>query len=284
MNDAEFVTWIEKNEKRVTKGYKLGHDGHDGWCDCIGLIIGAWRLSGNTWNWTHGSNYTARYLVTDLGKNQDLHLGDLVFKGHQPGESGYNLPTQYKKGTDLTDYYHVGVVTSVSPLTIAHCTSGSKCRVWDNNKKEWVNRGEGGIKWDTTRGSWKYSAKFKYLSGSEEPMPDIMYVTSTNGLPVNMRRSASTSADIVTRIPVGSQVNVIGEQANGWTYVSYGAKKGYIMSKFLTDGTTQPTDPEPSGVLWQCVMSVRESIDKAEEHIAAAKVALTALEELAKNE
>ena len=282
MNDAEFVSFVDRNEHRVTKGYKLGHDGHDGWCDCIGLIIGAWRLSGNKWPWTHGSNYTARYLVEDLGKNQDLHLGDLVFKGRQPGDPGYKLPEQYKKGTDLTDYYHVGVVTSTSPLTITHCTSGSSCRVWDPDKKQWVKSKEGGIKWDTARGSWKYSAKFKYLEGSE-PMADIMIVTSPNGLPVNLRKSPSTSAEIITRISVGSQVNVIGESSNGWTYVSYGAKKGYMMSRFLKDaGTTQPTDPEPSGVLWQCVKSVREALDRAEKEMGDAKTALSALEEMAK--
>ena len=108
MNDAQFVEWVEKNAARVT-GYKLGHDGSDGLCDCIGLIIGAWRMAGNKWPWTHGSNYTARYLTKNLGKDQPLNLGDLVFKGKQPGDSGYHLPDQYKKGTDLTDYYHVGV-------------------------------------------------------------------------------------------------------------------------------------------------------------------------------
>lgn len=279
MTNAELAKWAEENSKRVSKGYKLGHDGHDGWCDCIGMIIGAWRLAGNIWNWTHGSNFTARNLVTGLGKNQELHLGDLVFKGHQPGESGYNLPDHYKKGTDQTDYYHVGVVTSISPLTITHCTSGSKCRVW--NGKEWINLKNGGIKWDNERGTWKYSAQFKFLETGSDVMKDIMYVTSSNGYPVNMREGPSTSAAIKARIPVGSQVNVIGQNDNGWTYVSYGAKKGYIMSSFLE---SKDQEHEPNGVLWQCVQTAREAIERAEKELAEAKVAVTAIEEMAKNE
>lgn len=34
--------------------YKLGHDGSDGTCDCIGLIIGAIRRAGGSWTGTHG--------------------------------------------------------------------------------------------------------------------------------------------------------------------------------------------------------------------------------------
>lgn len=279
MDANEFVESIEQNSKRVTKGYKLGHDGRDGWCDCIGLIIGAWRISGNTWKWTHGSNYTARNLIAEIGKNKDLKIGDLVFKGKDPGDSGYNLPQQYKKGTDLTDYYHVGVVTSISPLRITHCTSGSKCRVWDGS--DWINLKKGGIKWDTERGTWKYSGKFKYLTGSEK-MNDIMYVTSGNGLPVNMRKSASKGAEIVARLSVGSQVNIIGEMANGWAYVSYGAKKGYIMAQFLTDNTQQNESYTSGGVLWQCVQRIRDALNQAEKAISDAKVAVTALEEIKK--
>ena len=44
--------------------YKLGHDGSDGECDCIGLIIGAIRRSGGTWSGT----------VENLRHNQSLVL------------------------------------------------------------------------------------------------------------------------------------------------------------------------------------------------------------------
>ena len=83
MTAEDFVVWVNKNAARVTE-YSNGGDGSNGKCDCIGLIIGAWRLSGNKWPWIHGSNYTARYLSDNLGPDQPLELGDLVYKMVDP--------------------------------------------------------------------------------------------------------------------------------------------------------------------------------------------------------
>ena len=75
--------------------YRLGGDGSDGTCDCIGLVIGAIRRAGGAWTGTHGSNYAARYEmrellpVTDAG---ELCLGDVVYKARTPGQAGYALP------------------------------------------------------------------------------------------------------------------------------------------------------------------------------------------------
>lgn len=246
MNDAEFVEWVEKNAARV-HGYKLGHDGSDGLCDCIGLIIGAWRMSGNKWPWTHGSNYTARYLTAGLSKDQPLKLGDLVFKGRQPGAAGYSLPAKYKNGTDLTDYYHVGVVTSTDPLVITHCTGVP-----------------GGIKRDTVRGAWKYSGQFSKLE--EGTLTDTLYVTSPNGQPVNLRQLASTSSSIITRIPVGEQVSVLGVADTGWTRVSWKKYQGWMMSKFLT-GDEEPAQQPADGTAGQIGQEEKETLREALEAI-----------------
>ena len=89
--------WLNKVDEIAAEGpsYKLGHDGSDGACDCIGLIIGAIRRAGGEWNGTHGSNWAARnavdalHAVADAG---DLQVGQAVFKAAEPGKSGYNLP------------------------------------------------------------------------------------------------------------------------------------------------------------------------------------------------
>lgn len=47
MTPSEFVAWINRNAARVTHYEKGGDGSGDGGCDCIGLIIGAWRMSGN---------------------------------------------------------------------------------------------------------------------------------------------------------------------------------------------------------------------------------------------
>ena len=219
MDANTFVGYVLKNRARVTE-YKLGHDGTGGQCDCIGLIVGAWRLAGKSWPWTHGSNYTARYLLADgIQKNAVLHLGDLVFKGRQPGDSGYDLPTRYKSGTDLTDYYHIGVVTSVDPLVITHCTSV-----------------KGGIKIDTARGKWYYSGQFKHIEqGDDESV--IRYITAANGAPVNLRQGPGTTYAIVTRIPVGTQVEEL-ENKNDWTKIRLNEKLGWVMTKYLAEAAT----------------------------------------------
>ena len=56
-------------------------DGSDGYCDCIGLIIGAIRRMGLKWTGIHGSNWAARKEVEKLEKINsvnDLSVGDLV--------------------------------------------------------------------------------------------------------------------------------------------------------------------------------------------------------------
>lgn len=107
--------------------YRLGRDGSDGYCDCIGLVIGAIRRSGGQWRGIHGTNWTARNAMHDLnplrGAGQ-LQRGELVFRAHEPGTKGYALPSRYASSADRRDYYHVGVVMQTNPLRILHCSGG----------------------------------------------------------------------------------------------------------------------------------------------------------------
>ena len=94
--------------------------------DCIGLIMGAIRAAGGSWPGLHGSNYAARNetaSLSDISSVSALKPGELVYKVRSPGGSGYALPDRYKSGSDLRDYYHVGVVLSVSPLRIRHMST-----------------------------------------------------------------------------------------------------------------------------------------------------------------
>lgn len=137
-----FVAAVLENVQRVTQ-YKLGGDGsRNGECDCIGLIIGAVRLMGKNWDGIHGSNYAARYKTANLAPLTGagvLAVGNIVYKARGPKEANYDLPVRYDSHPDKLDYYHVGVVTSVAPLEITHCTNTP-----------------GGIKRDSSPGKWKY--------------------------------------------------------------------------------------------------------------------------------
>lgn len=247
MTPAEFVALVQRNAGRVT-AYALGHDGGDGKCDCIGLIIGAWRLGGQKWLWTHGSNYAARRLTNGLGYDQPLRLGDLVYKAREPGENGYDLPSNYQKDADQRDYYHVGVVTRESPLEITHCTGVP-----------------GGIKIDTKRGQWHYSGQFSKLKEAEPVSEKQMAVSAENGKPVNLRQGPGTSYAVIASVPVGAEVTVLTDK-DGWAYIRYGAKQGYMMDSFLRDMPEEPV----GGVLYERVVAIRALIAEVQEKLKEA--------------
>lgn len=202
--------------------YRSGGKAEDGTCDCIGLIIGAMNRCGVKWPGIHGSNWAARNAmawmlpVSDAG---DLAVGDIVFKGKRPGESGYALPDRYASDPDRNDYYHVGVVRSISPLRVIHCTS------------------PGGVTTDTKVGKWAYRGGLALLdrSACEESsaavVPGTATVTASSGSTVNLRTSASKRGKVLTKIPVGNDVTVL--DVNGeWAKVQFPVT-GYIMLDFL---------------------------------------------------
>lgn len=210
--------------------YRLGGDGSDGTCDCIGLVIGAIRQAGGAWMGTHGSNYAARYEmrellpVTDAG---ELCLGDVVYKARTPGQAGYALPERYKNDPDQRDYYHVGVVTAVEPLEITHCTSP-------------------GIVRDTKLGKWTYRGRLEKVDydGAEvvENMVQAATVVADSGSKVKMRSKPSASDGLYWEVPVGAEVQV-AEITGGWAKVRYGDRTGYMMAAFLDmDGQEAPEE------------------------------------------
>ncbi len=212
--------------------YRLGGDGSDGTCDCIGLVIGAIRRAGGSWTGTHGSNYAARYEmrellpVTDAG---ELCLGDVVYKARTPGQAGYALPERYKNDPDQRDYYHVGVVTATSPLEITHCTSP-------------------GIVRDTKLGKWTYRGRLKKVGYDSaegvETMAQEAKVTAASGSTVKMRSKPSASDGLYWEVPVGAEVQV-AEITGGWAKVRYGDRTGYMMVAFLDMGGQEA--PEEGG-------------------------------------
>ena len=209
--------------------YRLGGDGSDGTCDCIGLVIGAIRRAGGAWMGTHGSNYAARYEmrellpVTDAG---ELCLGDVVYKARTPGQAGYALPERYKNDPDQRDYYHVGVVTATSPLEITHCTGP-------------------GIVRDTKLGKWTYRGRLEKVAYDSaegmETMAQTAKVTAMSGSTVKMRSKPSTSDGLYWEVPVGAEVQV-AEISGGWAKVRYGDRTGYMMTEFLDMGGQEMTE------------------------------------------
>ncbi len=228
--------------------YELSADGSNGKCDCIGLIIGAIRRSGGKWEGIHGTNYTARNAVDYISRfssADELNVGELVFKSREPGENGYDLPDRYEKSPDQRDYYHVGVVTSVSPLVITHCTS------------------PGGIKEDTKLGAWKYRAWCSKVEQKEVDlfMPYTAIVTAPSGKTVNMRERPDLSAPLVKQVEIGEMVTV-SDAVVEWSKVTYGSYAGYIMTKYL-DEPGGSSDGEILPALYAARDAINEAIRQA---------------------
>lgn len=220
----------DSNPKRREPG-----DGSDGYCDCIGLVIGAVRRMGLKWTGIHGSNWAARKEFVKLEKINsvsDLQVGDVVLKACDQSTKGWALPARYRKGGkyyngDLLDYYHAGVVTQVNPLNITHMSS--KMMV------------------DTKLGKWSHHGLLTVLKKAgarpDDPSPapaptpgpstgDQAYVVAESGGTVNMRRTPSLKGALIMRIPLMTIVNVI-EPGEEWCKINYQNKTGYMMSKFL---------------------------------------------------
>lgn len=182
------------------------------------MIIGAIRLAGEKWKWTHGSNYAARNRMRTWHPTSDgVKAGELVYKCYEPGASGYDLPSTYDKDPDRNDYYHAGVVLSAKPLDIVHCTSV-----------------QGGIKHDNTIGKWKYAGELNlvdYTNGGEQPMQKAI-VVAQSGSTVRIRSGMSTNDAVVGEAKVGNSIDVI-TYGDDWCYVDYNGLTGYMMSKFI---------------------------------------------------
>ena len=221
-NLTEFLEAVRWNENRVRE-YEWGADGANGKCDCIGLIIGALRHLGVSWPWTHGTNYTVRNRIRNLRKvanANDLALGELVFKAHEPDADDWALPLTYKSHPDQRDYFHVGVVTGIFPLQITHCTSVA-----------------GGIKVDTALGRWAYAGEMDLVDYGEggETMPNngIALYEVVNGRLALRSTPRKADNNFLKWLPDGAQVEGLSEPENGWVQVIYEGMKGYCLSEFL---------------------------------------------------
>lgn len=211
--------------------YQLGHDGSDGKCDCIGLIIGSIRRAGGSWDGIHGSNYAARNemeCLLPVADADDLNVGEVVYKAAMPGQTNYNLPSRYKNDPDQRDYYHIGIVRSTDPLQIVHCTGP-------------------GIVTDTKLGKWTHRGWLTKVSreGEKNPMTDLKtaVITADSGSTVNLR--SKPDGALVDRIPVGATVSVVAKQ-DGWVRVSYAGKSGWMMERYVqADGdAATPAAPD----------------------------------------
>lgn len=217
---------------RAQPGYKLGHDGSDGLCDCIGMCRGALERNGVSTSHLRGTNDAARNKIQNLhpiSSASGLKLGDVLLKKRDADDPDYPLPAKYHQGGsayngDLTNYIHIGTVTGVNPLEITHMTSPS-------------------AKKDKKLGNWCFAGELPYVNyGGEESMSAEKATTyAKSGGTVNLRRKQDTGSALVDRIPVGETVTVTSH-GEKWCEVTWKGKTGYLMTEFLIFGEYVPGD------------------------------------------
>jgi len=211
--------------------YGIRGTGKNGKCDCIGGTMGAMYALGRKKYDLHSSNYFARFQLTELHElysADDCYIGQQVLKArgdtsrlddrYHPGGAYYN--------GDMLDYYHAGVVVSVNPLQIRHCTSGG---------------GVNGFTTDTKLGKWSHGGKVKgidYTAHTNEGSLTIMAAiydakVVTTGGHLNFRSAPRVGGTDIGDIPNGTLLQVLAETNEDWSKVFYSGREGYVQRKFL---------------------------------------------------
>ena len=147
-----------------------------------------------------------------------------AFKARQPGEALYALPRGYLPGGgrydgDLNDYHHIGLIDD-DPAYVLNAKS-----VADGFKRSKITEG------------WEFVARLKDVQYDDVNNGDVVmtdaYVISADGNPVKLRPTPSNDKPYLAKVPVGTAVEVV-DNADGWSNVIWGDKRGYMMTKFLS--------------------------------------------------
>lgn len=263
--------WTEEKQKKSTNStvqkYGAQWIGHNV-ADCSGAFVNAYKRHGASIY--HGSNRIAREYVIELRPVSEARPGMAAFKIRKPGEQGCALPDEYKKGGpnhngDLNDYYHIGLVDA---------------------NPEYVLNSQGtrtGFVRSSIKDNWQYVACLKNVEYSEEadPADAALYfarVQADNGQPVNLRKSPSLSAARVCKVNVGTTVAVLNIIDALWVEITFGAKRGYMMAKYLYAMTPVEAapDPAPDPAPVNPLDAARQWLEQAAEHNRLGREAIEA--------
>lgn len=223
--------------------------------DCSGAFVAAYRQHGLSIY--QGSNRIARRYIDALHPISEAKPGMAAFKAYRPGDKYYSLPADYKPGGayyngDLLDYYHIGLVDANPSIILNSANIQNGFR-------------------ESAKDGWEFCGYLKdvdYTGGKEPSMmqPKQMIVTAETGKTVNLRSGPGTEYPKIDAVPIGTIVTETME-SNGWAYIQYGGKQGYMMEKFLADYTPEP-EPEPSvdiDAAMRYLLSAQEQLRKGLE-------------------
>lgn len=193
--------------------------------------IGAYKdLAGsNTWyramGWT-GSPEECRKV---FGKIPD---GAFLFILEQDGKE----PAKYQ-GDGIGNASHIGIYTGSRGKGAIHSSKsvGMVCESTFSGKSI-----RGG--WNRV-GLWLDGLDYEIgtATGGGEKQVTTMITWADNNSPINMRVRKSTGAQLAGQIPQGESVEA-EDNGDGWSWVHWNGKAGYVLSRFL-----KPMNADPGG-------------------------------------
>lgn len=225
----------EKQEKKAAKDAQVAKYGAQ-WighhvADCSGAFVWAYRQHGLSIY--HGSNRIAREYVQKLLPPAEAKPGMVAFKGRNPGDKYYDLPSEYKPGGshyngDLVDYYHIGLI--------------------DNNPAMVINAQstKNGVNVSQLSNGWCAVGWPKGITKPEEgeKMNKKMIVVGSGYL--NLRPEPSKGAASIGKLYPGDAVTVTQEFSDGWAFVSSSAGQGYVMEAYLAPAPDETPEEPPA--------------------------------------
>jgi hypothetical protein len=198
---------------------------NSGCVDCSGAFV--YALTKYGLSIAHGSNSIARnHIVGQLLPIDQAQPGMVAFKCRPWAESERGNKWY---GQPPGDVHHVGLV--------------------DDDVRYVLNaKGEKyGFSRDPIR-SWDYVAYLKNITYEKEEASKMQTATvvlplGAAGKTVNFRTRPDRDAQLVERVPVGSQVEVLEDQG-AWVKIQWAGKTGYMMSNYIEyegqDGESMP--------------------------------------------
>ena len=172
---------------------------------------------------SYDSSPKYRHLIYRQENIDGATAGMLAFKG-QP--LGYDHQPS-----------HVGLVTG--PGTVIHASSA-----------------EGQVvETDLLNGQWTLLGTSSMIQPGSEPAPEpepepgssytAQVIAISNDKPVNLRTGPSTKDSIITKVPVGTIVEVQMDLDNGWSFIDTGRDLGYMASQYLSPVDHHDVEPDP---------------------------------------
>lgn len=185
--------------------------------DCSGAFVYAYRQFGQ--RIYHGSNRIIRVYCRDVqpvNGTEGLRPGMAIFRSRRDTsrmKAEYRPGGRYYNPALPEDFYHMGLIASVSPLQIINATS-PKARV-DTSLRRWTHAG--------------YLKAVDYESGDAP----TAVVTAESGSSVNLRKAPNRQSPILARVPLGQTVTLLACDDEAWHKIRWQNKTGYMMKEFL---------------------------------------------------